>query len=179
MIDDGCYLLRRHKQEANLPVHASILNLMSGMAAGASEAVLAATPMETVKTKTIEMKCGFGEGMKRIVAESGFGGLYKGVFATILKQSSNQGLRFFFMGFYRDWITNQGERKITPLQSLAGGMGAGCFSTLGNNPFDVVKTKMQAVDASSKYSSTADCFVKVIGASATLALPLLNQGYLY
>lgn len=31
----------------------------------------------------------------------------------------------------------------------------------GNNPFDVVKTKMQASDARQKYANTLDCFVKV------------------
>jgi hypothetical protein len=69
-----------------------------------------------------------------------------------------------------------------------GGMGAGTFSTIGktslrpppchmhvyvfmpipcpctsgNNPFDVVKTKMQASDARQKYANTLDCFIKVI-----------------
>lgn len=38
---------------------------------------------------------------------------------------------------------------------------AGCFSTLGNNPFDVVKTQMQSSGAKQRYSGTADCFVKV------------------
>lgn len=36
------------------------------------------------------MRCGFVDGMKRIVAESGVGGLYKGVVPTIAKQASNQ-----------------------------------------------------------------------------------------
>jgi len=106
------------------------------------------------------MNCGFVEGMRRIIAESGLAGMYKGVVPTILKQSSNQGLRFMFMGRYREIVTNNGEKKITPVQSLVGGMGAGCFSTLGNNPFDVVKTKMQGVDAGTKYSGSVDCAVK-------------------
>jgi len=40
-------------------------------------------------------------------------------------------------------------------------MAAGCFSTLGNNPFDVVKTRMQGLDAA-KYAGTADCFRQVL-----------------
>ena len=40
-------------------------------------------------------------------------------------------------------------------------MGAGCFSVLGNNPFDVVKTKLQGTDAA-KFNGTIDCFLKII-----------------
>lgn len=61
---------------------------------------------------------------------------------------------------YRGIISGDGARPLTDLENLLGGMSAGCFSTLGNNPFDVVKTKMQGVDAS-RYKNTADCFVQV------------------
>ena len=73
-------------------------------------------------------------------------GLYQGLAATILKQSSNQGLRFMFFNKYKDIITEDGKAPMTPLKALVGGMMAGCFSTLGNNPFDVVKTQMQGND---------------------------------
>jgi hypothetical protein len=78
-----------------------------------------------------------------ILKESGVRGLYQGLAATILKQSSNQGLRFMFFNKYKDIITEDGKVPMTPLKSLVGGMMAGCFSTMGNNPFDVVKTQMQ------------------------------------
>lgn len=61
---------------------------------------------------------------------------------------------------YKSILSKDGERPLTDIENLLGGMSAGCFSTLGNNPFDVVKTKMQGVDAS-KYSGTVDCFAKV------------------
>jgi len=50
---------------------------------------------------------------------------------------------------------------MSPLGNLLGGMSAGCFSTLGNNPFDTVKTKMQGSDAH-KYKGTLDCFAKIL-----------------
>jgi len=40
---------------------------------------------------------------------------------------------------YKKRVTNDGEIPLTPIMGLFGGMSAGCFSTLGNNPFDVVK----------------------------------------
>lgn len=71
-----------------------------------------------------------------------------------------QGLRFMWFNKYRGIISGDGARALTDLENLLGGMSAGCFSTLGNNPFDVVKTKMQGVDAA-RYKNTADCFAQV------------------
>lgn len=61
---------------------------------------------------------------------------------------------------YKSILSKDGARPLTDIENLLGGMSAGCFSTLGNNPFDVVKTKMQGVDAA-KYKSTVDCFKQV------------------
>jgi len=133
---------------------------MAGVGAGTIEAIFAVTPMETIKTKLIETNKGLVEGVGLILKESGVAGLYQGLAATILKQGSNQGLRFMFFNKYKDIITDEGKKPLTPLLALAGGMGAGCFSTMGNNPFDVVKTQMQGRSAS-QYSGTLDCFAKI------------------
>ena len=78
-----------------------------------------------------------------------------------------KGLRFMWFNKYKGFISNDGARPLTDLENLFGGMSAGCFSTLGNNPFDVVKTRMQGMDAA-KYKNTADCFQQVCtGVSAS------------
>eukprot|EP01038_Epipyxis_sp_PR26KG_P011864 gene11864-15876_t len=133
---------------------------LAGMGAGTIEAIFAVTPMETIKTKLVQTNQTLIPGVKAILRESGIAGLYQGVFATILKQSSNQGLRFMAFNKYKDLITDNGKKPMTPLLALLGGMMAGCFSTLGNNPFDVVKTQMQGRD-SKQYKNTLDCFVKI------------------
>jgi solute carrier family 25 citrate transporter 1 len=120
--------------------------------------------METIKTKLIQSNMTLVPGVKAILNESGVAGLYQGVFATILKQSSNQGLRFMFFNKYKDLMTDNGGNQkgsLTPFTALLGGMMAGCFSTLGNNPFDVIKTKMQGRDAT-LYKNTWDCFRTVL-----------------
>jgi solute carrier family 25 (mitochondrial citrate transporter), member 1 len=101
------------------------------------------------------------EGVGLIIKESGFMGLYQGLIATILKQSSNQGLRFMFFNKYKDIATDNGNTKLSPIGALLGGMGAGVFSTLGNNPFDVVKTQMQGTKAK-QYKNTFDCFRQIL-----------------
>lgn len=141
---------------------------LAGMGAGMVEAVLAVTPMETVKTKLIESNQSLIPGVAVIWREKGIAGFYQGVFATILKQSSNQGLRFMFFNKYKDFVTEEGRTQMHPLTALLGGMLAGCFSTLGNNPFDVVKTKMQGKNA--HYKNTWDCFMQIVRTSGVSGL---------
>lgn len=154
-------------------------NFLAGLGAGVCEAFIIVAPVETVKTKCIELNRPFFPGMKHILATEGIGGVYQGAFATALKQGSNQGLRFMWFNEYKRIVTNDGEKPMTPLLGLFGGMSAGCFSTLGNNPFDVVKTRMQGTEAS-RYVNTLDCFKKIltqegIGAFYVGVLPRLGR----
>jgi solute carrier family 25 (mitochondrial citrate transporter), member 1 len=92
----------------------------------------------------------------------GLGGIYRGLFPTILKQGSNQGIRFFTFHEVRK-ILQGGDKKeaLGVLQSLAAGAIAGGASVLGNNPIDVVKSRMQGLEAH-KYKSSWDCAKRVI-----------------
>lgn len=136
-------------------------NFVAGLGAGVAEALLIVAPVETVKTKCIELDRPFIDGMKHIIKTEGIGGVYQGAFATALKQGSNQGLRFMWFNEYKRIVTSDGEKPMTPLLGLFGGMTAGCFSTMGNNPFDVVKTRMQGTGAS-QYANTMDCFKQIL-----------------
>jgi solute carrier family 25 citrate transporter 1 len=73
-----------------------INNFCCGLMAGASEAVLVVTPQETLKTKLIHDKLSpnpqyknLFSGIYTIIKSQGVGGIYKGVLATTLKQSTN------------------------------------------------------------------------------------------
>jgi len=144
-------------------------NFIAGLGAGVSEALIIVAPVETVKTKCIELNKPFLAGMKYILKTEGIGGVYQGAAATALKQGSNQGLRFMWFNEYKRIITHDGEKPMTPILGLFGGMSAGCFSTLGNNPFDVVKTRMQGTEAS-KYKNTLDCFKTIVSKEGVGAL---------
>jgi solute carrier family 25 citrate transporter 1 len=136
-------------------------HFVAGLGAGVAEALIIVAPVETVKTKCIEMNEPFVKGIKHIIKVEGFAGIYKGATATALKQGSNMGLRFTWFNEYKRIITKDGEVPMTPLKNLFGGMSAGCFSTLGNNPFDVVKTRMQGTKAT-QYAHTMDCFKQIL-----------------
>ncbi|XP_030747420.1 putative tricarboxylate transport protein, mitochondrial [Sitophilus oryzae] len=142
--------------------------LLCGLGAGVCEAILAVTPMETIKVKFINDQRsgsprfrGFFHGVGVIIKEQGVGGIYKGLTATILKQGSNQAIRFFVMETLKDTYKGGDKNKQVP-KYMVGIFGAvaGAASVFGNTPLDVVKTRMQGLEAH-KYKSTVDCMTKI------------------
>jgi len=144
------------------------MRLLCGLGAGVAEAIFAVTPMETVKVKFINDQRsgnpkfkGFFHGVREIIRAEGIGGTYKGLTATIIKQGSNQAIRFFVMETMKDWYRGGDPAKPVP-KLLVGAFGvvAGAASVFGNTPIDVVKTRMQGLEAK-KYKNTWDCAVKI------------------
>lgn len=142
--------------------------LLCGLGAGVSEAIFAVTPMETVKVKFINDQRsgnprfrGFFHGVGIIIREQGIGGVYKGLTATILKQGSNQAIRFYVMESMKAWYKGEDKNKKIP-KLLVGAFGAvaGACSVFGNTPLDVVKTRMQGLEAT-KYKNTVDCAIQI------------------
>ncbi|KAL3907925.1 MAG: hypothetical protein SGARI_003304 [Bacillariaceae sp.] len=132
---------------------------LAGLMAGAIEAVLVVVPIETIKTKCIQLNMPFLQGLQEIVRLEGIRGIYNGVLATVWKQSSNHGLRFVWYYEYKRFVTHNGVDPYTPGLAFIGGMTAGIFSTLGNQPVDVIKTKLQGLHV--EYSSTWDCIRQI------------------
>lgn len=138
--------------------------MLCGLGAGVCEAILAVTPMETVKVKFINDQRsanpqykGLFHGVRSIIAEQGLMGCYQGLSATILKQGSNQAIRFFVMESLKDWYRSGDPDKKVPklIVGLMGGFAGAC-SVFGNTPIDVVKTRMQGIEAK-RYKNTLDC----------------------
>jgi len=142
-------------------------NFLAGLGAGVTEAILVVCPMETVKVKLIHDQStakrykGLVHGISTIVKEEGLGGIYKGLTATILKQGTNQGIRFLVFNQVKLWLQGGDHKKELPWYSslFCGGI-AGAASVIGNNPLDVVKSRMQGLEAK-KYKNSLDCAIKV------------------
>jgi len=143
--------------------------LLCGLGAGVSEAIFAVTPMETVKVKFIADQRsanpqykGFFHGLRTIVAQEGISGTYKGLTATMMKQGSNQMIRFYVMETLKDKYRG-GDSSVYIPKYIVGLMGgfAGACSVLGNTPLDVVKTRMQSLDAK-RYKNTFDCAKQIM-----------------
>jgi solute carrier family 25 citrate transporter 1 len=135
-------------------------------------------PSETIKVRLMHDQTlpanqrryhGFVSAVKQIIRDEGLGGIYQGVSATVIKQASNQAVRFLSYNEIRD-LFKRGDpkRKITPLETAAAGAIAGVIGVLANNPVDTVKTRMQGLDAK-RYQNTWDCFVKILRQEGFLA----------
>ncbi|XP_010874785.1 tricarboxylate transport protein B, mitochondrial [Esox lucius] len=147
----------------------STRGLLCGLGAGVMEAVVIVCPMETVKVKFIHDQSsakpkyrGFYHGVSEIIRTQGVRGTYQGLTATVLKQGSNQAIRFYVMTSLRNWYKGDNPSKsINPVVTGTFGAIAGAASVFGNTPLDVIKTRMQGLEAH-KYKSTLDCAVKIM-----------------
>lgn len=75
--------------------------MLAGLGAGMMEAIIAVTPSETIKTKMIEDSKraqprfnGMVDGVRQIVREEGWRGVYRGVGPVVSLQVANSVLNF-------------------------------------------------------------------------------------
>ena len=144
---------------------------MAGFVGGFSEAVTITTVQETMKVRLIHDKLSPNprfrntfHGVSTILKEQGVAGIYKGLGATILKQSTNQMIRFPVYYYLKKQIlgdVNADFAKVNGqfkgnLQGMVVGGLAGAASVVGNTPVDVIKTKMQGFQAH-RYTSSWNC----------------------
>lgn len=98
-------------------------------------------------------------------------------------------LRFVVLCRYKRAVLGYtGEENLNSVQSLFGGMTAGCCSVLGNNPIDTIKTRMQGTQAA-QYKGTMDCVMQTVrneglagfykGALARMGRVVPGQGVLF
>ena len=143
--------------------------LLAGLGAGVTEAVIAVTPTEAIKTRLIAdanlphpRYRGLLHGASTMVREEGVRAVYAGLLPTTLKQAGNQAVRFTAYEQLKTLHASLYPSSPWSAQhAAAGGMAAGGLSVLVTMPFDVVKTQMQGLDAG-RYSGTWDCVRRVM-----------------
>lgn len=154
------------------PMFGKATSFVAGLCAGAIEAICVSTPQETIKIRLIDDQFkvgstprfnGFFHGVKTIVSEEGFGGIYHGLSPTILKVATAQATRFGVFNCI------PAEYRKTPAGSAASGAFAGGVSVLAFQGIDVIKSRMQGLDAY-KYSSSLDCLRTLIREEGVMAL---------
>jgi solute carrier family 25 citrate transporter 1 len=144
-------------------VPSKVSNFFSGACAGAVEALIVVTPQETVKVKIVHdifmpqpKFRGFFHGLSSIAKAEGFKGVYAGPMPTVAKQASNQAIRFLVYGEIKAWLDKSMPNSPLTFRTAFSGAVAGAASVFGNTPIDVVKTKVQGLDAH-KYNGSIDC----------------------
>lgn len=144
---------------------------VAGLGAGTLEAIFVTTPQETIKVRLINDAFrtdgppkykSFFHGVKTIVNEHGFMGIYKGLVPTIIKVSTAQGTRFGIFNFI------PAENRNTPAKAAAAGAFAGGVSVLLFQGIDVIKSRMQGLDAH-KYRSIGHCISEIMKNEGPLA----------
>lgn len=108
--------------------------MLAGLGAGMMEAIIAVTPSETIKTKMIEDSKrdiprynGMVDGVRKIVAEEGIGGLYRGLGPVMLRQGANSAVRFSSYST----IKQLAQGSLPPGSVLPGWMTFGIGSMAG------------------------------------------------
>jgi len=144
--------------------------MFAGACGGVSEAVLAVTPMETLKTRvTDDVRLGTKrytgslDACMKIIKSEGPGGLYRGVAPTIAKQATNQAVRFPTQFLFMKLMVGEDKEKMqNPIYNGMAGAVAGAVSVLLTMPQDTIKTRMQGEEAKKLYKGSLDCAMQIL-----------------
>lgn len=165
----GTYEKLKGMFSANGSTNSLFDRFVCGLCAGAIEAAVVNTPLEAVECKLIHdyrsnrpRYRSFLHGSKVIFREEGLRGFYGGILPSVLKQSSNQGVRFFVVEAANHRYRRGDPDRTVPkyMVCLFGGF-AGVCSVLVNNPIDVVKTRMQGI-GDAQYRGMTECFRRIV-----------------
>lgn len=190
--------LLKNKETGKLSTSGSILAGMTAGACEAAFAVTPSETVKTKLIDDARRAhprfTGTMNGVAVIVREEGIAGIYRGLGPTIVKQSANSAVRFTcklstivmyqvlrrvwtdyncttayntLVGLVQSFTGKQG--KLPSAWTFACGAGAGVITVYTTMPFDVIKTRLQGLEAS-KYSSSFDCFRRVIAEDGVKAL---------
>ncbi|OLL22174.1 putative mitochondrial carrier [Neolecta irregularis DAH-3] len=151
---------------------------LAGLGAGIMESTLAVTPFESIKTSLIDDRKrpqpkykGFVHGTRMIVAERGIRGIYQGLTPTMMRQAANSAIRFWSYSSIKHGAEahlNPGE-KLGTISTFGIGAMAGLITVSTTMPLDVLKTRMQSIQAKKLYKSTFDCAYKISTQEGILA----------
>ncbi|KAJ9101684.1 hypothetical protein QFC21_003022 [Naganishia friedmannii] len=175
-------------------------SMLAGLGAGICEAVLVVTPSETIKsvvtvcflthtqltplcrlrTKLIEDAAriqsrytNMANGTIGICRSEGLGGIYRGLFPTIMKQGVNSAVRFSSYSTLSqlaiDW-TAPASGKLSSGATFGVGAVAGLITVYSTMPLDNIKTRMQGLEARSKYKNSFHCLQRIVTEEGVLRL---------
>ncbi|KAF8335865.1 citrate transporter [Cantharellus anzutake] len=145
-------------------------SLLAGLGAGMCEAILAVAPSETIKTKLIDDSRspnprfqGLAHGTRTIIAEEGIRGIYRGLFPVMARQGANSAVRFTSYATLKQFVqgnTRPGQALPSSLTFAIGAM-AGLVTVYTTMPLDVIKTRMQTLEARRQYKNSFHCAYRI------------------
>ncbi|KAK4902102.1 hypothetical protein LTR27_001004 [Elasticomyces elasticus] len=157
-----------------------IYQFAAGAVAGVSE-ILVMYPLDVVKTRVqIQGKVavagqdhytGMVDCFRKIIANEGFGRLYRGINAPILMEAPKRATKFAandeWGKVYRNLFN---APKMTQSLSILTGASAGATEAFVVVPFELVKIRLQDPSKAKLYSGLTDAVTKIIRQEGPLAL---------
>ncbi|ORY72889.1 mitochondrial carrier domain-containing protein [Leucosporidium creatinivorum] len=173
-------------------------SLLAGLGAGMCEAVFAVTPSETIKTKLIDDQKlaqpryrGLIHGTLSIVKEEGIGGVYRGLGPVAARQGANSAVRFTAYSTLKSFVSGNARPGESLPAGVTFGIGAvaGVITVYSTMPLDVIKTRMQSLEARTAYRNSFHCAARIFseegvtkfwrGATPRLARLVLSGGIVF
>lgn len=107
-----------------------------------------------------------------IIKEEGVSGIYRGVSAVILRQGANSAVRLTAYDLIKERIVNDYyKNQLLPwYMSFLSGSIAGIITVYTTMPLDVLKTRMQSLDAKKLYRNSFHCLTKIVREDGIFAL---------
>ncbi|TIB77574.1 hypothetical protein E3Q22_03010 [Wallemia mellicola] len=145
-------------------------SLLAGLGAGTTEAIFAVTPSETIKTKLIDDAKsktprfnGLVHGTSLILKEQGIRGLYSGLVPVIMRQAANSAVRFTTYSSLKQFVQGNSRPGQTLPASISFAIGsvAGIVTVYSTMPLDVLKTRMQGLNARTEYRNSIHCAYRI------------------
>ncbi|KAJ8591763.1 mitochondrial carrier [Rhizopogon salebrosus TDB-379] len=146
-------------------------SLLAGLGAGMTEAIIAVTPSETIKTKMIDdakrpnpQYRGLAHGTMSIIRQDGILGIYRGLFPVMMRQGANSAVRFTTYTTLKQFVqgTTRPGRQLPPGITFAIGAVAGLVTVYSTQPLDVIKTRMQSLSARQQYRNSFHCAYRIL-----------------
>jgi len=145
-------------------------SLVAGLGAGMTEAIFAVTPSETIKTKLIDdakrpvpRYRGLIHGTTEIVKAEGLRGIYRGLFPVMMRQGANSAVRFTTYSTLKQFCqgATRGGQELPAVVTFGIGGIAGLVTVYTTMPLDVIKTRMQSLEARSQYRNSFHCAYRI------------------
>jgi solute carrier family 25 2-oxodicarboxylate transporter 21 len=120
-------------------------------------------PTDVMKTRAqlSVSKLSMADCCRQIVRNEGWGTFYRGITAPIIAEAPKRAIKFSSNEIYKTWFRSH-DGKLSSFGAAAAGTLAGASECILNCPFEVVKVRMQAPENRALYSSTLDCFSKIV-----------------
>ncbi|KAG6908797.1 hypothetical protein DXG01_003244 [Tephrocybe rancida] len=145
-------------------------SLVAGLGAGMTEAIFAVTPTETIKTKLIDdakrpnpQYRGLIHGTRTIIRQEGLSGVYRGLFPVMMRQGANSAVRFTTYSTLKQFVqgtARPGQTLPSAITFAIGGI-AGLVTVYTTMPLDVIKTRMQSLEARAQYRNSFHCAYRI------------------